>query len=85
MYSNFYVVFSSVTIATSVKKIIERRGVTAALMHTPQAIQLNGCSYSLKVKEKDYIEVVNAAKSAGAHVLAVYKSLENGFEEVRMP
>lgn len=85
MNSNYFVVFSSITVATGVKKILERRGITASLLHTPKSIQLNGCSYSIKIKEKYYTEVLSAAKDAGAHVLAVFKALENGYEEVGMP
>jgi len=83
MKEDYYVIFSSVTIATGVKKLLERRGITAILMHTPKALQLNGCSYSLKIKEKNYEEVLNAARSAGADVLAVYKATESDFREVK--
>lgn len=83
MKEDYFVIFSSVTIATGVKKILERKGITAILMHTPKALQLNGCSYSLKTKERYYDEVLTAAQTAGADVIAVYKATESGFREVK--
>lgn len=83
MKEDYFVIFSSVTIATGVKKILEKRGITAILMHTPKALQLNGCSYSLKIKEKHYNEVLNAAQAAGADVIAVYKATDSSFWEVK--
>ena len=83
MKEDYFVIFSSVTIATGVKKLLEKKGITAILMHTPKALQLNGCSYSLKIKERYYNEVLNVAKTAGAQVIAVYKAADGNFWEVK--
>ncbi len=83
MKEEYYVIFSSVTIATGVKKLLEKRGITAILLHTPKALQLNGCSYSLRIKPKDYNAVLSAAKTARADILGVFKSAEGGFWEVK--
>ncbi|MDD4688657.1 MAG: DUF3343 domain-containing protein [Eubacteriales bacterium] len=85
MREDYYVMFHSVTVATGVKKALEKRGISAILLHSPKSIQMNGCSYSLRIKANNYQDVVDAASQTGADIMAVFKSVDGDFREVQTP
>ena len=85
MKEDYYVIFSSVTVATGVKKVLEKWGITSVLMHTPKSLQLRGCSYAIKVKKEHWGKVIDAARERGADVVAVFRGTDGSFREVNVP
>lgn len=59
MKNDVIIVLSSVTHARRVQKECEKRGIFASIGHTPKKIADRGCSFMVKVKEKDYSSVLN--------------------------
>lgn len=48
--SDLLTVIGSVTTASRLKRELERRKITAAVVHTPTELGNSGCSYSIKTK-----------------------------------
>lgn len=53
------IILSSVTHARRVQKECEKKGIYAAIGHTPKKIANRGCSFMVKVKQKDYNAVMD--------------------------
>lgn len=65
------IILSSVTHARRVQKECEKRGIFAAIGHTPKKIANRGCSFMVKVKRKDYDSVIGITESL---MLKIYGS-----------
>ncbi|MBQ7039110.1 MAG: DUF3343 domain-containing protein, partial [Clostridia bacterium] len=57
------IILSSVTHARRVQKECEKRGIFAAIGHTPKKIASRGCSFMVKVKQKDYAKTLDIINS----------------------
>lgn len=53
------IILSSVTHARRVQKECEKKGIFAAIGHTPKKIASRGCSFMVKIKQKDYDAVMD--------------------------
>ena len=81
----YYMTFSSITMATKVRKAFEFDGDYFALMHTPQEIARNGCGYSLKFKAGRLPDVRRAAWENSVTPMGLYRLMpDNRYEEVPM-
>ena len=49
--SAVYITFPSVTGAMEGKKLLDRRGIRASLLRTPEALRKRGCGYSLRLSQ----------------------------------
>lgn len=56
-----YAAVGSITTATRLMRELERRGIAAAVTHTPSQMNKGGCSYSVKVKGSDRAGLMQAA------------------------
>ncbi len=73
----YYVNYYSLTKAQSAKLTLQKRGVDAALLRTPKALQENGCGYTLKMSEQAFRKARPLPKGHGR----VYLRTTQGFEE----
>lgn len=69
----YLAIFSSITYANKIKKILDKQKGFTILMHTPSSISPNGCSYCLRFKEDKLNEVINRAKETNTKILNIYK------------
>ena len=79
----YYIVLSSITYATWLKRLFVGYGSTVAMVHTPGGIPVGGCSYSIRTTEKLFREVADAARQARMKILGVYKESDGEFVEVK--
>lgn len=54
--SAVYITFPSVTGAMEGKKLLDRRGIRASLLRTPEALRKRGCGYSLRISRGTELE-----------------------------
>lgn len=79
----YYVIFSSITYATWLKRSFTGDGSSIQITHTPKEISLPNCSYSLIVSESKFPEILKRAAELKIKILEAYKRLPNGsFERV---
>lgn len=73
----YYVNYKSVTKAQRAQRELEKRGVQAALVRTPKALQEGGCGYSLRIGQRDFARVRPLPAGHGR----VYLQSPAGWEE----
>jgi len=79
----YLAVFSSITFANKIKKILSDRPGFIALMHTPSVLNENGCSYCLRFKEDKLSEVKNAAYENNIKIKSIYLEDSNGYKRIK--
>lgn len=80
--NNYYVIFSSITFATRVKRFFIGNERDIGLLHTPKSIPVNGCSYCLRVRRNRVSEILAAADTMGIKTKGVFIEKDGGFEGV---
>lgn len=79
----YFIIFNSVTLANRVKSYFQYDRAFVGMVHTPVAIGVNGCSYSLKVNREKVREVLSVADAMGIRVKGVYRQVgDNEYVEV---
>lgn len=79
---HYYIVFSSITFASRVKRFFIGNDRDICLMHTPKSIPVNGCSYSLRVRKERVGEILKAARKMGIMTKGVYVENNGNYEGV---
>ena len=79
----YLAVFSSITFANKIKKILSNRPGFITLMHTPSSLNENGCSYCLRFKEEKLNEVKTVALENNIRIKSIYLETENGYKKVQ--
>ena len=51
----YFVNYRSITKAQRALRALERQGVAASLQRTPQAARQNGCGYSIRLFEREFL------------------------------
>jgi hypothetical protein len=75
----YMAVYSSVTVATRVKKNLRKDGAYVGVVHTPKTLTKGGCSYALKFKPAKLSEVKDISRDLGIAIKDIYKEdIENG-------
>lgn len=67
------VALSSLTSAQRLKKLLAEKGIRSEIVQTPKQHSDGGCSYSLKVADSHYKEVVALASGLYISVKKIYK------------
>ncbi len=71
--------YSSMTLASRVKKRVNRDGSYVGVIHTPKCISKGGCTYSLRFKKNKLNEVENVSHELGIKIKGLFKEIkENG-------
>ena len=76
-------VFSSITYANRIKKLLDNKIGYIALMHAPAGISDTGCAYCLRFRSSNLDAVKNAAAANGIKIKGIYEE-DNG-EYRRIP
>ena len=74
------VILSSVTYAKRIEHLLERKGVTATVGHTPKTLAQKGCSYAVKVKMRDLPLLLELTESLALKVYGVYRKKGDGYD-----
>lgn len=75
---DYYIVLSSITFATWLKRLFIGDLSPISIVHTPKAIPVGGCSYSLNVDENKVENLLEIANKYNIRVIGVYKRIPNG-------
>lgn len=74
----------SLTYAQRAERILERAGITAHILRSPQNISGEGCSYAVKVSERRFPAAMATLKQASLNPLRVYMiSGDGSYSEVQ--
>lgn len=75
-------VFSSITYANRIKKILDSKIGYIALMHAPSGLAQKGCAYCLRFRKKYLNDVFNAAQKSGITIRDFYEETDNGYKKL---
>jgi len=77
---DYYIVLSSITYATWLKKQLNSVGLSVGLVQTPKCIATKGCSYALKTTEKKVDTAIRIADENKIKIRGIYcKDSEGNF------
>ena len=80
-------IYSSVTLATRVRKQLSKDGEYVGMLHTPKAISKGGCSYALRFKKNKLAAAKKVSEQLGIKIKGIYREvLEDDcryYEEVK--
>ncbi|MDK2798759.1 MAG: hypothetical protein PWP27_509 [Clostridiales bacterium] len=75
----YLVIYSSVTLATRVKKYMPYDGDYIGIVHTPKSISKGGCSYALRCRKNKLSLVKKVSQDLGIKIKAIYlETIQNG-------
>ncbi len=73
----------SLTYAQRTAKTLERAGITAILMRSPQRLSAGGCGYSVKVPQSKVSDALVVLKNAELNPIKVFVQYADGnYDEV---
>ena len=75
-------VFSSITYANRIKKILDSKIGYMALMHAPSGLTEKGCAYCLRFRKNFLDTVAKTAEKNGITVRGFYEETDNGYRSI---
>jgi hypothetical protein len=75
-----FVLYSSITFATRVRKMFEGDS-RISLMHAPQGLPIQSCAYALKVPKTELGDVLKVTKELDIKVIGIYVKIEGEYEQ----
>lgn len=63
--SSYLVMCRSLTYAQRAVRILERSGITAVIAKAPSGLSAEGCTYGIKISDKNFTIALSYLKSAG--------------------
>jgi len=75
-------VFSSITYANRLKKLLEKNFGYMALMHAPASLSDKGCAYCLRFRKKYLESVIEAASLNNIGIRGIYEETDSGYESI---
>lgn len=77
------ITMGSITTATRLTRIIERNlGLPAEVIHTPASLNKGGCSYSVRFKDKNEMQVRRVIKEYNVPIRKIYSEQTVGGKRV---
>ncbi len=81
----YLIVCRSLTYAQRSAQMLERAGITAYVLRSPKVIAGEGCSYAVKVSERNLPDALVVLKRVGLSPKQVYiLSSDGSYKEVRL-
>lgn len=77
-------VFSSITYANRIKKILDSKIGYIALMHAPSGLSQKGCAYCLRFRKKYLDDVFKASESSGIIIRDFYEETDSGYKKINV-
>ena len=75
---HYLIMTRSLTYAQRASRLLERSGITATIMRTPQSVSGSGCGYCVSVPYKHGVKAVKMLDEAGLRRGEVYISDADG-------
>lgn len=75
-------VFSSITYANRLKKLLDSKIGYMALMHAPSGLSEKGCAYCLRFRKENLSLVSEAAEKHGIIIRDFYEESDNGYRKI---
>ena len=75
-------VFSSITYANRIKKILDSKIGYTALMHAPMGLTEKGCAYCLRFRKNHINTVAEIADKNGVNIRGFYEETDNGYRRI---
>lgn len=81
----YYIVCKSLTYAQKTAAVLERSGIMAHILRTPQQISPRGCSHSVKISQRTLTNALTVLKRAQLTPTQVYIAKGDGsYREVSL-
>ena len=81
----YLIVCRSLTYAQRTAAALERAGVTARVVRSPKSISGEGCSHSVRIRQRDLPDALRVLQRAGLSPKRIYITAGNGsYEEVAL-
>ena len=77
---NCYFVFSSITTATKIHKLLEKNRIKSRLSHTPKEITVSGCSYCVITDTRNLQKVRQIVKDQNVNIKRICTKCNNQFK-----
>ena len=74
----------SLTYAQRAVRVLEREGIRAGITRAPQGLSPEGCSYAVRLAEKQLQRAVRSLKSSAIPLGRIYRIGEDGPAEVKV-
>ncbi len=75
-------VFSSITYANRIKKILDSKIGYMALMHAPSGLSEKGCAYCLRFRKEHLDTVSKTAQSNNINIRGFYEETDKGYKKL---
>ncbi len=75
-------VFSSITYANRIKKILDSKIGYMALMHAPSGLSEKGCAYCLRFRKEHLDTVLKAAEKSDINIRGFYEETDKGYKKL---
>ena len=79
---HYIIICRSLTYAQRTAKVLARAGITAIVMRPPEDIMGEGCTYGVKLRQRNLAQALKLLKDAGMSHGKVYLLRPNGSVEV---
>ena len=74
----YYITFRSVTLAQHGEALLRRANLPCAMHRTPKSLAQRGCSYSLRVTDRDALAAVTLLRDEAVNFGKLYAISEDG-------
>lgn len=78
----YLIVCKSLTFAQRIRSTLERGGISAWLTRTPASISPSGCSYCVKIRQRDLEKSLRLLKKFKLPYVGIFIGGKEGYREV---
>ncbi len=80
--SHYLLLCKSLTYAQRAFRILERRGITAVIVRAPMSLNIQGCSYCVKVAQRRLDTAIEVLTEAGIEPVKIFHEKDGFYKEV---
>jgi Protein of unknown function (DUF3343). len=77
-----WIIYSSITSASRIKKACAQKSKTCSVRQTPSAMSASGCNYGIRCNQKDLPFVLDLSKKLELTIKGIYIETNNDTGEV---
>lgn len=74
----YLIICRSLTYAQKTARALERTGISAVILRTPQNLAVSGCGYCVKVSGKRFTDALIALKNTDLYPIKAYAQYTDG-------
>ncbi|NLM49778.1 MAG: DUF3343 domain-containing protein [Clostridiaceae bacterium] len=75
-------IFSSLTTVNRIKRYFQSHGEVVTILQTPKELSKGGCTYSIRLQERQLRLLRQAAEELGVKIKGIYRETQQGGKRV---